>query len=490
MELVLLFLIFNFFDFISTDRSSLPEFLNSYNHLQWSFVVFVLILLISIFFNYFWTLNIVSKLNKKIDEQLNSKKEVDSKNLSCPSVPEHTCEKTKEMSVKNDAIAKELKDSQEAMLNILEDISFDRAISMKEKERLFVTLRSIGEGVMTTDANGIVTIFNKEAERISEFESSEVIGKHYKEIIKFAYEKDDSPANIFIENALTDKTDSDDQKLIFISKNNKKIPVSKGASPVIVNGELTGCIVVFRDVTKEREIDRQKSDFISIASHQLRSPVTAIKWYLELLNESKEKFSDETKEYISDMYGLSTKLIELVKMLLNISKLESGVMQMSPEDLDLNAIVSHIAEEYKNRIQDEGGNLILEINTKDLDKIKIDEILFLQILRNILDNAVKYSKTGEAKINLKLDYKDENNLIISIQDNGIGIPKDEEDKIFQRFFRAENAKELASDGTGLGLYLAKIITESYGGEIGFNSEEGKGTTFFFTIPKTGMITKK
>lgn len=233
------------------------------------------------------------------------------------------------------------------------------------------------------------------------------------------------------------------------------------------------------------DADYVKTEFVFVASHQLRTPLTAMKLYLEMLLE------DETQEpnaerigYLKNIYQATKRMVHLVDDLLDISRIESGVFRVDPVAVDLNAFFSSIVQEIEPIAHEKDCQVILNIKNV-YDALVLDPKLLHVVIQNLLVNAVRYSnkKKSVVRLNVRLAKKAKQTILqISVVDKGVGIPKAVQKHIFEKFFRAENAFKVQTDGSGLGLYLAKMVTELMGGTIEFTSSQKAGTTFIVEIP--------
>ncbi len=357
-----------------------------------------------------------------------------------------------------------------------------------ERDKVEAILESIGDGVFVIDQNQLVTMINPVALELIGYTKNEVIGKNYKETLRFVYENDLTQTNEeFIQRAfLTKKVQEMSNHTVLITKDGSRIPVADSAAPLTDdNGEIIGCVIVFRDVTQERAVDRAKTEFVSLASHQLRTPLTSIGWNAELLNsaEGNKGLTDKQKELIAGITKGNKRMIALVNALLDTSHFELGIFAKNITKLYLPDELKQVVSLLKNEI----GTKKLKLEVKVEDNFPIyqgDERLVTIIMQNIISNAVKYTP-DKGSIAISLSYT-KSDIRFTVKDSGIGIPKEQQQHVFDKLFRADNARATATDGTGLGLYLVKLIIDSVSGRISFVSTENKGTTFTVLLPRKGM----
>lgn len=259
----------------------------------------------------------------------------------------------------------------------------------------------------------------------------------------------------------------------------KSFSISFTASPFWTD-DMTGLIIVFRDSTRERELEDSKDNFISITSHQLRTPLTSMRWNAEMLNEALEENS-QRKEMAEEIYQGTLRLNETISLILSLSRSESGRSSEKIDQVNLTKLVAETMESLKLIIKAKKQKVTVHI-PKNIADFEFPIAKLHLALNNIVLNASSYTKNG-GKIDISFKKKSgAKEVICSVRDNGIGIPKNKQGKIFQKFFRAPNAVKAMPNGSGLGLVLAKALIESWEGEIWFESKENKGTTFYFTMP--------
>ncbi len=238
-------------------------------------------------------------------------------------------------------------------------------------------------------------------------------------------------------------------------------------------------LITLIDITSEKENERAKTDFLLLASHQLRTPLTTVKWYIDYLLTSNEKITDNVREYLEQIYVGNERMIELITTLLTVSRIEMGVLAPEYISLKVDEVVNDVLEELDTDIKKKNIKIKKELSGND--ELVTDHTMIRIIIHNLLTNAIKYTPSGgNVFITMKFDIY---NCEISVTDTGYGIPDDEKDKIFTKMFRASNARKVSANGTGLGLYMSKSFVEKLGGKINFESKEKKGTTFTVLLPK-------
>lgn len=383
----------------------------------------------------------------------------------------------------------ELEKTKRVMLNVLEDVQEERSRAeslASELEKFKIALDGTSDHVVITDSNGIALYANAGLERITGFSPEEVLGK--KVGTKELWGGKMSPE--FYEGLW--RTIKIEKKPFVGEITNKRkdgtpYQALSSISPIMnKHGVLEFFIGIERDITKEKEIDSAKTEFVSLASHQLRTPLSAINWYTEmLLSEDAGAITDMQREYLGEVSRGSRRMVELVNALLNVSRIELGTFAVQPEPTDVVELARDVINELKSKILEKKLH-IEEAYVENLPKMMVDPKLTRIVFQNLLTNAVKYTPE-EGKISISIAMSaDKTMFTIAVSDTGYGIPKEDQSRIFTKLFRASNIREKETDGTGLGLYIIKSIVEHSGGTVTFESEEGKGTTFTLTLPVSGM----
>lgn len=233
--------------------------------------------------------------------------------------------------------------------------------------------------------------------------------------------------------------------------------------------------------SEKTNIESIQSDFVTLASHQLRTPLSAVKWYAEMMMEQKNgKLSEKQARYLHEIYTSNQRAINLVNDLLDVSRIQGGQIHLELRPTKIEPVIEETMDTLANNVRANKITLNFEVMNGPIPPVEIDQEKIKRVIMNMLSNSIKYTPAqGTVRIAVK---KDERAITVSITDSGVGIPKTDQKKVFSKFFRSPNVIKLAPDGTGLGLFIAKSLVEAMGGKIGFRSEEGHGATFYFTLP--------
>lgn len=340
---------------------------------------------------------------------------------------------------------------------------------------------SIGDGAIATDELGRITKINQTALDILGFKEKDMMGAWFPKAVQ-AY-NDNGEAIKLIDRPITRAFMTGkpvNTRTLYKIKDGSLLPISCTVSPLVLAGRPIGAVELFRDISTEYEIDRMKSDFISLASHQLRTPLSAIKTYSHMLLDGfMGDISPAQRKALRTIVGASNRMNELISTLLNVSRIETGNVIVSAKKINLN----HVAEEVFKELALSADNKHITITPKFPPNpivIKADNLIVKEVLINLVSNAVKYTpEGGEVTVKLK---KGSRNVLITVVDNGMGIPKSAREQLFSKFYRAQNVIRQETSGTGLGLYLVKGLVETLGGKIWFESVEHKGSTFYVRLP--------
>lgn len=352
----------------------------------------------------------------------------------------------------------------------------------RREQQLEALFANIGDGLVVTDQDGDVIMLNPSAQRMLGKSLREVVGKPLPEAVPMEDEKGNP---IAIEKRPMYEALKTGRKISmsgsYVRGDKTKLPIATTVTPFVLGEKIIGTIEVFRDVTKEREVDRAKSELISLTSHQLRTPLAIIKWSAETLLKATKRFTENQKQNLQDIYESNHRMIETVDTLLDVSRVELGTFTMKRQSVAIRDVVKSLLKELAPPMRKKKLNIEEHYDPKD-PRFNTDQKLTEIIFQNLLSNAVKYNVPG-GKVVISVSVSEKQGMKIEISDTGYGIPHDARSKIFTKLFRAENAQQREPDGNGLGLYLVKSIVEEAEGKIWFVSEENKGTTFYVIIPK-------
>lgn len=375
-------------------------------------------------------------------------------------------------------------DTSEMLHKIAQELYIKNLELHKERSRINEILAKIADAVFAIDQDFKITLFNAKAEEIFQKKAKDVIQKPADEIIKI-YRGDSNnliQANKYaftkkflIIDRINTQTESD-------TETKDKMYYKLQSTYVQFEESKKEAVVALLDITKEVELDKLKDEFISIASHELKTPITIVNNNLWMLNHmTKKKYTTREKRYIGEMQQGLSRLQSIINNLLNVSRLQQGRIIYDIKECDLYQLIQSSIDNFKSLVSEKG--LKLHPPQKTEAKTQTDTSKFQEIFDNFLSNAIKYTQKGDIKIMLDKQNK---YYKISIEDSGPGIAKKDYDKIFTKFGRAEAGLKLAKEGanssTGLGLYISKQFAKGLGGDASFTSTLKKGSTFFFTIP--------
>ncbi len=345
-------------------------------------------------------------------------------------------------------------------------------------------LESIGDGVLATDMTGKIVACNRAAELMLKWGREELLSGHFSSVLvlRSREKKLVAPHEHFVQTALDQRATmrSTPHRTYYCErKDGTTFPISLIATPFLLGVEMRGVVVTFRDISEEKRVDRMKSEFVSLASHQLRTPLTAVGWYIELLQkEAAPVLSQEQKEYLIQIVSSHQRMVALVNDLLNVSRIELGRLKVEPEHIDLRVVIDQILNELTPQIEEK--KLRFTKRLPERLNAYVDPHLLQMVLENLLSNAIKYTPVGGlVELSLILGPKE---VRFEVRDTGYGIPASQQHRVFEKLFRADNIAKTDTVGTGIGLYIARSSTEAWGGRLWFESTEGHGTTFSFTVP--------
>jgi PAS domain S-box-containing protein len=370
------------------------------------------------------------------------------------------------------------------MANWAEDLGNLLRTQQVEATRSTAMLEGVGDGVLVTEKNNEITLFNEAAEAMLELKRSQVLGKSLEEFVGLfggtAKSWMDTIRSWSANPELSNSTEMYQERLFL--EDGRVISVH--LSPVQNRGEFQGTISIFRDITHQVEVDRLKSEFVATVSHELRTPMTPIKGYVEfLLMGGAGQLNEQQLEFVSIIKTNIDRLSILVDDLLDVSRIEAGKVSLTFQPIDMREVIDDSVETLVQLSQEEQHPVMVDVHIpEDLPSVYGDLERVRQIVANLLDNAYKYSPENSTIV---IRITQENSSVqVDIIDKGVGIFPDEHEKIFERFYRGENHMVMETAGTGLGLPIVKELVELHKGKIWLTSSgvPGEGSTFSFTLP--------
>ena len=353
-----------------------------------------------------------------------------------------------------------------------------------------VVINAIDDGVLAISKDGNIELINPSAQQIIGWDQGDALGLNWKSVLKLVTSdgKDVEDLENPITQSLSKNQPTHNDKLFLLTSSEKRILVSIVSSPVGTDGE--GIIVVFRDITKEKAEEREQAEFISTASHEMRTPVASIEGYLGLaLNPATAHIDEKARDFITKAHESAQHLGRLFQDLLDISKVEDGRMKNNPKIINVNEFLKDIFDGLATKAYEKQLNYIFMPDIIDEGKEKslqpifyanIDPDHFREVVSNLIENAIKYTPSGEVVVNVTGDDKQ---ISVSVKDSGIGIPAEDIPHLFQKFYRVDNSDTREIGGTGLGLYLSRRLAEAMSGNLRVESKYKEGSTFYLEIPR-------
>lgn len=353
--------------------------------------------------------------------------------------------------------------------------------SESERRRLDSVLSHMTDGVIATDRHGNVSVINQMALSFLNEKEDKILGRPINEVLGLKDSAQDLISNQK-EIVVTVNSGTHDEMILHASFSLIKR----------VTGFVSGSVCVLHDVTEQQKNEDSQRQFVSNVSHELRTPLTSLRAYIETLNEGAWKDPDIAPKFLEVTQEETERMIRMINDLLSLSRMDRGVSKMEPEWVNLNDFVAHILNRFDMIVKTDEKNgkepkkkytIRRELGSQAL-WVEIDTDKMMQVIDNIMNNAIKYSPDGGV-ITVRLT-QNQNHVILSISDQGLGIPRKDLGKIFDRFYRVDKARSRAQGGTGLGLAIAKEIVEAHHGKIWADSSEGHGSTFYISLPYEPM----
>lgn len=367
-----------------------------------------------------------------------------------------------------------------------------------QQKRFEIIVQNIEDGVVLFDSQGTVQLLSPSAEKITGWNPKDASGINVRQVVQLVNDKGEEYKDP--DNPLAKITKSNtpirDNDAYIINRDKVQVAVSLSVSPIINEaGQTTAAVAVFRDVTKERAQDQQRKDFVSTASHEMRTPVAEIEGYLALaLNEKVATMDEKARGFIDKAYASTRHLGKLFQDLLTSAKAEDGNLVSNPIVMDMGEVLEKISDDLKvigskKNIVTQfvvGSSSVIDARTdkgqviRPIYYVYADPDRINEVVTNLYDNALKYTEKGEITIGIT-----GNDKIVQfyVKDTGLGIPKQDIDHLFQKFYRVDSSATRTISGTGLGLFICKKIIETFNGRIWVESELGQGSTFFINLPR-------
>lgn len=362
-----------------------------------------------------------------------------------------------------------------------------------------LVFQSISDGVLILDTAGKITAVNQAAATLIGWNTQDAVGLDVHLVMKLAQQDGKPlPAGTDFFNQVLKQRERITETVQFAGQANKLLIISLVISPIVVNGrELVGAVAVFRDVTAEYQEQQQRAEFISTASHEMRTPVAAIEGYLSLaLNDKVSTIDSKARGYLEKAHESTQHLGKLFQDLLTSAKAEDGRISNHPVVVEIGSLLQKVTEDIRFAAEKKqlgveflyGNNGLIDARQPQLAKMVVKPLYYVhvdpdrlrEVITNLFDNAVKYTEAGQITIGLT---GDDSIVQIYIRDTGVGIPSEDIPHLFQKFYRVDSSATRVIGGTGLGLFICRKIIELYHGRIWVESKLGEGSTFYINLPR-------
>lgn len=351
----------------------------------------------------------------------------------------------------------------------------EKDLLSSERNKLMVVLSSVVDGIIALDLARNVVLINKPAEEMTGYTLTELQGRPIDQFIHLFNDAEEIPPKTYCQASHLTKF------LTLVGKDGKQVKINLLASPVTEGIQTNlGCILILHDLSKELELEQMKLDFVSMASHELKTPLTSIVGYLSVfISENRSKVEKEEMELLNRALVSSRQLLTLVENILSINKIEREQLSVVIEPIDYSNILTKAVEDLQNQAKLKNINLSLSL-PQNLPKVLADPVRVSEVINNLVSNGINYTNPdGQVTVYVQVTPKE---VITTVLDTGIGIPAVAIPHLFNKFFRVSSQLQKGSKGTGLGLYIAKSIVSKLNGKIWVESEVGKGSKFSFSLP--------
>jgi PAS domain S-box-containing protein len=362
----------------------------------------------------------------------------------------------------------------------------------EEQLKAQAIMASIGEGVMVINTQRQIQLFNRAASTLTGWDEASAQNIEYNLVLQLhdAQDKELTSANDPFAEAWTTKLQVVRDNLVTTTRSGRKVTLNLSISPIMdASGNPTGAIALFRDISHEKAVERQKDEFVSTASHEMRTPVAAIEGYISLaMNQNVATIDDRARKYLEKAHETIGHLGELFRDLLSVTKAEEGNLQVKIEAVNVSELLQGVVDDMNFVAQKKNLSITYQVSTGGSGGMAIAPIFYVaanperlrEVVMNLIDNAIKFTPEGGITVTVNGDNKQ---IEVGVSDTGVGIAAEDIDHLFQKFYRIDNSATRTIGGTGLGLYLCRNIIELFNGRIWVTSKPNEGTTFHVMLPR-------